>query len=222
MGCFSFYANKVITTGEGGMVTTNDDALAERLRLLRNLAFTQPRFRDEVAGFNFRMTGYQCRDLLSTIHPLRWLVVEQTGFVECGRREFAGDVLRFFDTVEEAAASSRPNVVLLSGVLQYVTEPIDVLESVGHTGADYVVIDRTPIAVNGEQTITVQVVPETLNSSSYPIWLFKESTLKGPPRENYEEIGEFDALDGELGAGRLRGRFRGFIFQRKTGKGGDT
>jgi perosamine synthetase len=59
MACFSFYANKVITTGEGGMVTTNDEGLAERLRLLRNLAFTQPRFRHEAAGFNFRMTGYQ-------------------------------------------------------------------------------------------------------------------------------------------------------------------
>ena len=59
MGCFSFYANKIITTGEGGMVTTNDDGLAERLRLLRNLAFTKPRFRHEEAGYNFRMTGYQ-------------------------------------------------------------------------------------------------------------------------------------------------------------------
>jgi perosamine synthetase len=59
MACFSFYANKIITTGEGGMVTTNDDALAERLRLLRNLAFTQPRFRHEVLGYNFRMTGMQ-------------------------------------------------------------------------------------------------------------------------------------------------------------------
>ncbi len=59
MGCFSFYANKLITTGEGGMVVTNDDALAERLRLLRNLAFTVPRFRHEYAGYNFRMTGYQ-------------------------------------------------------------------------------------------------------------------------------------------------------------------
>ena len=57
MGCFSFYANKVITTGEGGMVTTNDDALAERLRLLRNLAFTKPRFLHDEAGYNFRMTG---------------------------------------------------------------------------------------------------------------------------------------------------------------------
>ena len=59
MACFSFYANKIITTGEGGMVTTDDDALAERLRLLRNLAFGEPRFLHEEAGFNFRMTGYQ-------------------------------------------------------------------------------------------------------------------------------------------------------------------
>lgn len=59
MACFSFYANKVITTGEGGMVTTNNEQLAERLRLLRNLAFTKPRFRHEDAGYNFRMTGYQ-------------------------------------------------------------------------------------------------------------------------------------------------------------------
>ena len=41
------------------MVTTNDDELAERLRLLRNLAFGKPRFLHEEAGFNFRMTGYQ-------------------------------------------------------------------------------------------------------------------------------------------------------------------
>lgn len=59
MGCFSFYANKIITTGEGGLVSTNRDDLAERLRLLRNLAFTKPRFRHEEAGFNFRMTNFQ-------------------------------------------------------------------------------------------------------------------------------------------------------------------
>jgi perosamine synthetase len=59
LSCFSFYANKVITTGEGGMVLTGDDELAERLRLLRNLAFQTPRFFHEHPGHNFRMTGYQ-------------------------------------------------------------------------------------------------------------------------------------------------------------------
>ena len=59
MGCFSFLANKVITTGEGGMITTNDEVLAQRLRLLRNMAFTKPRFWHELPGYNFRMTGFQ-------------------------------------------------------------------------------------------------------------------------------------------------------------------
>ena len=59
MGCFSFYANKVITTGEGGMVVTSDDKLAEKLRLLRNLGFAKPRFYHQVPAFNFRMTGMQ-------------------------------------------------------------------------------------------------------------------------------------------------------------------
>ena len=59
LSCFSFYANKHITTGEGGMVLTSDERLAEQLRLYRNLGFTTPRFRHEVAGYNFRMAGYQ-------------------------------------------------------------------------------------------------------------------------------------------------------------------
>ncbi|MEK6334519.1 MAG: DegT/DnrJ/EryC1/StrS family aminotransferase [Acidobacteriota bacterium] len=77
MACFSFYANKVITTGEGGMVTTNDDALAERLRLLRNLAFTKPRFRHEEAGYNFRMTGYQAAMGLAQFRKIEKIISEK-------------------------------------------------------------------------------------------------------------------------------------------------
>ncbi|MQC26250.1 MAG: DegT/DnrJ/EryC1/StrS family aminotransferase [Chloroflexi bacterium] len=74
MACFSFYANKVITTGEGGMVTTNDEALAERLRLLRNLAFTEPRFRHEIAGFNYRMPAYVAALGLSQFHKIERII----------------------------------------------------------------------------------------------------------------------------------------------------
>jgi perosamine synthetase len=77
MSCFSFYANKVITTGEGGMVTTNNQDLAERLRLLRNLAFTQPRFRHEEAGFNFRMTGYQAAMGLVQFRKIEHIISEK-------------------------------------------------------------------------------------------------------------------------------------------------
>ncbi len=60
VSCFSFYANKTITTGEGGMVLTDDDKLAEKLRRLRNLGFIpQRRFYHEELGYNFRMTNIQ-------------------------------------------------------------------------------------------------------------------------------------------------------------------
>ncbi len=58
--CFSFYANKLVTTGEGGMVLVDDDALAERARRLRNLGFGPGRrFLHEDIGFNFRLTNLQ-------------------------------------------------------------------------------------------------------------------------------------------------------------------
>jgi len=61
VGTFSFYANKHITTGEGGMVVTNNDDLAASIRKYRNLAF-QPhrRFVHEELGWNLRMSSLQC------------------------------------------------------------------------------------------------------------------------------------------------------------------
>jgi perosamine synthetase len=77
MACFSFYANKIITTGEGGMVVTNDTETAQRLRLLRNLGFTTPRFRHEVAGYNFRMTGYQAAMGLEQVRRIESIIQEK-------------------------------------------------------------------------------------------------------------------------------------------------
>jgi perosamine synthetase len=60
LSTFSFYPNKHITTGEGGMVLTDDPALAERCRSLRNLCFQpQRRFVHEELGWNYRMSNVQ-------------------------------------------------------------------------------------------------------------------------------------------------------------------
>jgi len=58
LATFSLYATKNITSGEGGVVTTNDDALADRLRLLRNHGM-RARYQYELQGTNFRMTDVQ-------------------------------------------------------------------------------------------------------------------------------------------------------------------
>lgn len=54
-GCFSFYATKNMTTGEGGMLATNDDDVAQRARLLRDQGEGE-RYRTDLLGYNFRMT----------------------------------------------------------------------------------------------------------------------------------------------------------------------
>lgn len=68
---FSFYPNKLITTGEGGMILTDDDDLAERCRSLRNLYF-QPskRFVHEELGWNFRFTNLQAAVGLAQLEKL--------------------------------------------------------------------------------------------------------------------------------------------------------
>ena len=60
VGSFSFYANKIITTGEGGMIVTNNAEAAEKARSYRNLAHSpEKRFLHKELGYNFRMTNLQ-------------------------------------------------------------------------------------------------------------------------------------------------------------------
>lgn len=67
---FSFYPNKHVTTGEGGMIVTDDDALAGRCRSLRNLAMKPRRFVHDELGWNFRMTNLQAAVGLAQLERL--------------------------------------------------------------------------------------------------------------------------------------------------------
>jgi len=60
IGCFSFYANKIVTTGEGGMITTNNPELADKARSLKALAFgKENKFMHQDVGYNYRLTNLQ-------------------------------------------------------------------------------------------------------------------------------------------------------------------
>lgn len=86
LSCFSFYANKLITTGEGGMVVTDDPQLAERVRSMRNLCFLpERRFYHEELGYNFRLTNLQAALGLAQLERMdeivnkkRWIGEEYT------------------------------------------------------------------------------------------------------------------------------------------------
>ena len=72
---FSFYANKQITTGEGGMITTNSKKLYEQSKSLRNLCFgKKDRFNHEDIGWNYRMTNLQASLGVSQLKRIKSIV----------------------------------------------------------------------------------------------------------------------------------------------------
>jgi perosamine synthetase len=84
ISCFSFYANKIVTTGEGGMVLTNNESYALRVQSLRNLCFQKERrFYHTALGHNFRMTNIQAalglaqvENIEAAIQQKRWMGAE--------------------------------------------------------------------------------------------------------------------------------------------------
>jgi perosamine synthetase len=114
LGVFSFYANKLITTGEGGMVLTRDDALAERSRALRNLCFQKKqRFFHEELGYNYRMTNMQAALGVAQLSRIDW-IVKQKRSIARAYSERLRDVSGLNLPVEESWAK---NVYWVYGVV---------------------------------------------------------------------------------------------------------
>lgn len=87
---FSFYANKVITTGEGGMITTNSPAIAERLRFLRDHAMEPGRrYFHSAVGYNARLTNIQAAIGCGQLERLRGLLQRRAEILELYRQRLA-------------------------------------------------------------------------------------------------------------------------------------
>lgn len=90
VGTFSFFANKIITTGEGGMVTTNNMELFEKMTLLRDHGMTRDkRYWHEVAGFNYRLTNLQAAIGLAQMEKIDKVLARRAEIAERYNRQLA-------------------------------------------------------------------------------------------------------------------------------------
>jgi dTDP-4-amino-4,6-dideoxygalactose transaminase len=92
VGCLSFHPRKVITTGEGGMVTTDDDALAQSMRTLRNHGGVRidGRFVFQEAGFNYWMSDLQAAVGVAQMRKLDTMNARRRGLAEALSRMLEG------------------------------------------------------------------------------------------------------------------------------------
>jgi perosamine synthetase len=87
ISCFSFYANKVLTSGEGGMVCTNNYKLYKKINLYKNLGFSKPRFVHKVLAYNFRMSGIQAALGLSQLKNINKIIKQKIKIAQIYKNE---------------------------------------------------------------------------------------------------------------------------------------
>ena len=160
-------------------------------------------------------TYFQCRGLLEGVGSLRWNVVEQPAFVDCGLAHFQNDHLRFFRDLSACLAAGGVNVAVLSGVLPYVEDPHAMLQEVAQARLSHVILDRTPLWEANDR-LTVQSVPPSIYgfAVSYPAWIFNRERVLAHFLPAYRLLDEFEALAGTIHVDGASARDTGLLFER--------
>lgn len=154
-----------------------------------------------------------CNDYLDALVTVRWGIVEQAHYVAYGQAHLENDRLRFFTSISDCQQGISPSCIVLSSVLQYIEEPLDLLRQLNEGEWQSIIFDRTPFVSAEKSFVTVQHVPAAWVKSSYSSWLFaRAEVIDALPR--YHLVAEFPALDGRVGYGSKLADFRGLIFRR--------
>jgi putative methyltransferase (TIGR04325 family) len=162
-------------------------------------------------GGSLGSTYFQNKSFLSNVKSLNWNIVEQKHFVDCGIKYFSDNTLRFYYSSEECISINSVNVLLLCSVLQYLQNPIFMLKKLLDLNIPTIIIDRTGFVQKKSNRLTIQNVPKSIYSASYPCWFFSESHLISIFNEHgYEKTGDWsNTFQSNIGI------FKGFIFKKK-------
>lgn len=139
-------------------------------------------------GGSLGTTYFQNRDILEGVH-INWVIVEQPEFVKVGREHFQSENLKFCISVQEALLNFKPDVIILSGVLQCINLP-SIYEELINVGARYILVDRTSFNKKGQKLIVKQNVPEYIYKASYPMHVFEKNEFLSK-FVTYENLMEF-------------------------------
>ena len=122
-------------------------------------------------GGSLGSTYYQNIDFLQGL-DIEWCIVEQKHFVDCGKELFENEQVKFYYSIEEALQFHKPNVLLLSSVINYLEYAYKWIDQFSALELPYIIVDRTSFVNQSEDLITVQ---STSEKYSYPCWFFNET-----------------------------------------------
>lgn len=106
VGSFSFFGNKIITSGEGGMIVTNDEELYVKMKLLRSQGVDpERRYWHSVVGYNYRMTNMQAAVGLAQLENIEWHLAERQRIAKLYKKHLQG--LEDFVTTQQVPLEAK-------------------------------------------------------------------------------------------------------------------
>jgi putative methyltransferase (TIGR04325 family) len=163
-------------------------------------------------GGSLGTSYYQNLFFLKSLSDFNWCIVEQQHFVTEGNKLFADSNLHFFNSIDDCIEKYDVNAILLSGVIQYVEKPYDLLKEIISKKFNYILVDRTLFLENDEDRLTVQKVPEKIYKASYCCWFLSESKFLSLISEEYKLIYDFD-IDENI---NIKSLYKGYFFKLKA------
>jgi putative methyltransferase (TIGR04325 family) len=142
-------------------------------------------------GGSLGSTYFQNRAFLESVN-LTWCIVEQEHFVSCGKEFFQDHTLKFYNSIDSCLAENKINVVLLSSVLQYLSDPYQLVEKIASFNFTYIIIDRTAVTKLEHDFVAIQQVPSEIYSATYPCYFFSEKKLLDA-FSGYSQVARFDS-----------------------------
>ncbi len=172
-------------------------------------------------GGSLGSSYFQNRSALSFLNYLRWSIVAQENFVTEGIKNFQDDVLKFYYTIDDCLKENKPNVIVLSSVLQYLENPYSFLEEIMKYNFENIIFDLTGFVEGDDDIPTLQIVPEKIYKADYACWFFNEEKFLKFFENKYDLIFDFDCSIGrdfEIYNYNKRAKYKGFYFTKKRRK----
>lgn len=102
-----------------------------------------------------------------------WIIIEQESYYELGKRYFENANLKFYHSLDQVKNNFSADLIILGSVIQFVENPIKLIETLTSLCAHYIYIDRLFYSTEiSKPEIFIQKVPESINAGSYPCWIF--------------------------------------------------
>ena len=139
-------------------------------------------------GGSLGTSYFQNKRFLTTLREVKWNVVEQPHYVEAGQRYIQDETIRFYKSIDECLFENKPNIIVLSSVLQYLEFPKNLFDQLASVGGKVMVVDKTPFSDLESDAIVLQNVPSSIYPASYPMWVLSEAQFNQMMEINWNII----------------------------------